>query len=166
MITIAQYFRLNDWNEPISLANACVASEDICILFHGKLGRLIRTNLQHTTPLGKVTAIFFVLGTSLGQTIKSLSGALTNGSSQGHNTFVDFDPWNNAVVLQNLNKSRSIVCLLINSFVEKNDTTDTVTNACAWIEQKLSVKATVLFDVFNADVCQSFAHSARAFICS
>ena len=53
------------------LADASVTCEHVSVLKHGLVGWCVRADLEHTSPLGKTTPIFLVLGTALTQTIQT-----------------------------------------------------------------------------------------------
>lgn len=48
------------------LANAGISGQNISILSNGEGRRTAVRDLKHTTPLGKITTISFVLGTAFG----------------------------------------------------------------------------------------------------
>lgn len=53
------------------LADAGITCQGVGILLDGKLRGCCATDLQHCTPLAKVSTIFLVLGTALSQFVKS-----------------------------------------------------------------------------------------------
>lgn len=53
------------------LTDGCISSKDIGVLQHGLVGGVVGTNLQYTSPLGKLGTVFLVLGTSLRQAIQT-----------------------------------------------------------------------------------------------
>jgi hypothetical protein len=57
--------------QSILLANGCVACEHVCILRQCDMRGHVRPNVDHTTPLGEVTAARLVLGTAFVQSVKT-----------------------------------------------------------------------------------------------
>ena len=48
-------------------------------------------DLEDTSPLSKVTAVLFVLGTSFAETVQTLGSSFVHASSQWDNTLVDLN---------------------------------------------------------------------------
>lgn len=63
--------------EPYHLADASIACEDVGVLLDGQAGGGGGGDLQHTAPLGEVSAVLLVLGTALVQAVQTWSTTTT-----------------------------------------------------------------------------------------
>ena len=102
-------------------------------------------DLEDTSPLSKVTAVLFVLGTSFAETVQTLGSSFVHASSQWDNTLVDlnfefrpgipvyrFDSYldteKDTSFLQIVNDWFSFIIFLVKSFVEENAATKRFTD--------------------------------------
>lgn len=69
------------------------------------------------------------------------------------------DANNNAAVFNELCEGSAIVCVLVQGFMEENDSADTVVHALVGCEEQLAVATPVLLCVLNPDGVQTFAHA-------
>lgn len=70
------------------------------------------------------------------------------------------DANNNAAVFDELGEGSAIVCVLVEGFVEEDDSSDTVVDALVGCEEQLAVATPVLLCVLNPDGIQTFSHAA------
>lgn len=63
------------------LANAGITCKHVGILNDGETRGGVVRDLQHTTPLGEVSAVLLVLGTTLRQAIQTWGGGGEGGST-------------------------------------------------------------------------------------
>ena len=89
-----------------------------------------------------------------------MGGTLSVGTGERHNALVDLDAGYDVVVVQYLNKGRSVVGLLVECLVEENDAADVLARLLADTKEELSVLAAVLLDVLYVYGSQSLAHGA------
>ncbi len=81
------------------LANAGVSGKYVGVLHHGLVGWRLLGYLEDASPLGEVTAVLLVLGTSLRQCVKTLCSALFECARQTDYTSVHLDAWNYPTIL-------------------------------------------------------------------
>lgn len=70
------------------------------------------------------------------------------------------DANNNAAVFNELSEGSAIICVLVQGFMEEDDSADTVVNALIGCEEQLAVAAPVLFCILNPDGVQAFGHAS------
>lgn len=94
----------------------------------------------------------------------TLSSALAIRSSQRHNSLVDLNSGDDAIVLQDLDKWSAIISLLVEGLMEEDHTTDIVGHLLATGEEQLSVLTPVFLHVLHIDLGQPLAHGACALV--
>lgn len=169
------------------LADAGIAGQDIGVLQDGQFWRSGGGDLQHAAPLGKVSTILLVLGASLIQSIQTcesergsyqvsaawdwnplgwscsfltLGRRLAVGSSQGDDTFVDFDAHHHASFFEVVGERLAVVSLLVHSLMEEDDATDARIDAIISGEEELAVQPPVLLSVLSIDALEALCYAA------
>lgn len=152
VIAIGQNFRLNNWHNTLRLANRSVTCQHVGILQDGLIAGSVLSDFQDATPLGKVTAVLLVLGTTGGQIVQTLGGAFVFGAHQIDNALVDLDAGNDAFLLENVNERCASIVFLVQRFVEEDDAGNVFGQFGIGAEQQLTVLTTQVIGIFAANV--------------
>lgn len=128
MISIRQDFRFDNGYDSSTLADGSIASKDVGVLQDSQFARIVLRDLQHTPPLGELASILLILNATSLKIVETLGRAFVISAEKGNNTLVDFDAWQNITLLQKLDKWRSILGLLVQSFVEQDNAGDMLTD--------------------------------------
>jgi len=89
-----------------------------------------------------------------------LSGKFVVGPGQCHSSLVHFDSWNYAKILQNLHQRGTVAGLLEERLVEHDDAADVFCHLGSGLEQQLSVVASVVLHILQADLVEALSNSA------
>ncbi|KAJ8978347.1 hypothetical protein NQ317_002656 [Molorchus minor] len=124
--------------DTVGLAYGRVSGQDVCVFLESLERGCVFADLQHATPLGKVTAILLVLCATFTQfLIHTLCCTFVVASKQRHNTSIHLDTGNDTPLFQKFDECCAIVGLLVQGFMKQNDTGDVVSNRWASTEEKL-----------------------------
>lgn len=75
-------------------------------------------------------------------------------------SIVYLDADNNAAVFDELGEASAIICVLVEGFMEEDDSPDTAINPLVGCEEQLAVATPVLLCVLNPNGVQTFCHAA------
>ena len=84
----------------------------------------IGTNFKDRSPLCKLAAICLVLLTPFVKIIQPLGGTLSLTAKQVLHTLVNLDTGDHSLLFDQINERCSVICLLVESLMEEDDTTD------------------------------------------
>ena len=80
-------------------------------------------------------------------------------SKNGHRGWVThLDSWDDALLLDQLNKRCSVVALLVQGLMEEDDSADVVADGGVCGEEELAVQTAILLGVLHVDVGKSLTH--------
>lgn len=120
MVAVGQDLRFHDRHDSGALADGGIARQHVGVLQDSELARRVLSDFQHASPLSEVAAILFVLDATCLQVVEALSRAFVVRAEKRYDAFVDLDAGDDVALLQQFDKRRAIVGLLVESFVEEN----------------------------------------------
>merc|ERR1719386_378502 len=152
MLSVQQDLWLDYWNEARRLADACIASQAVRRLGHGKRGVVPDSN--SSTPLGETSACLIVINSALLQVIQAPAPTFTLlATDQRHEPGVDFDAGDDTVLFGEINHQFSVRGLLVQRLREQ-DRAAAVLAETLRAQQQLPPSLAVGLRVFNADGLQ------------
>merc|ERR1719386_585205 len=152
MLTVKQDLWLDDWNEARGLADACIASQSVRRLGHGKLGVVPDSN--GSTPLGETSACLVVVNSTLLQVIQAPAPTFTLlATDQRYEPGVDFDAGDDTVLFGEINHQFSVRRLLIQGLREQDSATAVLAETLR-AQQQLPPSLAIGFRVFHANGLQ------------
>lgn len=89
----------------------------------------------------------------------TLCGGLSIGACQWDNTLVHFDANYHAPLLKELGEKFPIICLLVESLMEENDSTNAGLDAVISSKEQLTVQPPVLLGVLSIDALKSLCYA-------
>lgn len=92
--------------------------------------------------------------------IHTLCGCLSVGAGQRYNTLVHLDSYHHSSLLNQLREKLAIISLLIESLMEKDDSTDAGLDAVVSGEQQLTVQPSVLLCVLSVYALEALCNTA------
>lgn len=128
MISIGQDLGLDNGHDSRALADRGVSGQDVGILEDSQLAGTALFDLQDATPLGKVATVLLVLDAARLEIVKALGRAFVVGAEERNDAFVDFDTWDDITLLQQLDKRRAVISLLIERFVKEDHAGDVLSD--------------------------------------
>lgn len=149
MVPNREDFRLQNGHNAILLTSAGITGQNIGIFHHGEGRGAVLPSLQHTVTLGKVSSILLVLGAVLRQPIQPLGNNLPICSCQGYHTLIHLDAHTTTLGFDNLGEGTPIICLLLEYFMEEDDTPNAGIHAVIFSEQQLGAEVLVLLGVLS-----------------
>ena len=96
-----------------------------------------------------------------------LFASQTFGCQQINDTSVDLDSGNDSLLLEDFDEWSSVSGLLVDGFVEQDDSGDVGGESIVSAEQQVTVSATVFFSVLDSDVLKmmkNFTESCKLYI--
>ena len=109
------------YNVPIPLTNIGVESEFSCTLLHSPGCGDVRSNTDHHPPLGELTSKLLVLLASGIQIIQALREHFLGRPSQLNPSLVNSHARDDVQSFHHVNKVLTLVCLLVQSLILKDD---------------------------------------------
>ena len=163
---IRKDLRLDDGNQAVLLTDAGIARKAIGILVDAQLGRATGclVDLQNSTPLGKARTSLVVLGAPRPEVVNPLGLGLSVGSRELDHTLVDFDPGDDVLRIEHLDKRRAIVGALVQGLLEQDDARDALRDALA-CEEHLPQIPPGRLGVLDTDGGQALAYRPCRFVC-
>jgi len=107
---------------------------------------------------------FFVLGAASVQIVQTLGGAFVFRAKEVDHTLVYLDARVDSALLEQLGEGSAAAGLLVESFVEEDNTGDVVVEGRVSGEQKLAISAAVFLVVLKTDISKSLSNGGSGLI--
>src|ERR1017187_807438 len=124
MLTIHEYFRLNDGDETCLLAQRRIASQSMCIGMNATPTGNTVSDGDDCAPFGKPGAHANIFSKSVAQSIQPFGHFFTGMRCQLLGTGIHFDSRNDSRVDEDLNEGRSVALLLTDRLVVEDRAAD------------------------------------------
>ncbi|GMS91026.1 hypothetical protein PENTCL1PPCAC_13201, partial [Pristionchus entomophagus] len=163
VISVAQHLRLDDGHEAGLLTDRGVSGKNVGVLEHAQMRGRVRGDGEDAAPLGEAATALLESCGLCGESIQSLGGSLSDGAMERHDSEVELDAWNDALLVEQIDELLAGVGGLVEGLLVEDHSGDVLVEVGRG-EEQLTVLLSVLLIVLEADGGQALTDSSSGLV--